>query len=1519
MFRFCGNPLKSSETGRLRAGNCREMRHTVLAALCVLSMAVCGAMSSLARSGVPDRTEDRLVVGVVKLLSAPIDPSRNLLEALAAKHAEVLETGDDFWPKTVDAVMSRKEVQEALEKRVRSNFSENREVYARLTRQLPALADTLAKTLAFDDRGTVDGKPMDEVLRRMRTAPPTAQRALVARATDPSNGASGELVERIASSPEIVSGMESQVLGLRSSNDPKARVLAFRYAVARGLEVADTELSDALDSSDQGVVRAALLRVASFRPDKVAAFAPALRKVMERSGDSDAWAEALRILLSVDPNAATATIERHRGDEAFWLSDRGYAALGAIAAAPGPLSRLRERIADLPLKQMFASGRCDVVAPAVAIWPDLNPTDTATLLTSLLSNIARSQADPPCSVAGIATALDATTSRLGVAADQAYAAALTQEANAATENFDESVSGFRTARDILRSAQATRRAFASDSASLVGLARREKVDSLAAALMEALPSDHPTLSDLRRTLKPDGNGSLSDHIARNKKSITTVLRLTARSDGWTDQELGQLTSLSSNEVDIDVARAAFDDLMLVGYVQGLVDTFDAIMRRRVGPSDTPDELTIRALRGFTRASHLARDRAGLFSRERTGWLLDRLSTEGLRGWVVRAFGERPDSMTIDPKMLDNFLARGVPSKVGSTISICADAATLGPFPDNRLAVLLLEASAAESFQGEDWPPVCVAWLAPSNSDGLTEQGEMLWFLSLRDGTLEATEQPAKQLKTLFQLWSTSKTLALGDLVRRKMATRAAALAPQVGWSIADTSLLRQWDSQLSRDLPDQVWPIRREWLLRAAFLLLLAIPTALFLHLAFWCVLLAAYRRSTRVQTHIFYNPLARKILGFGYVDILLVWIGPLRRLLFAPFAGGMAGDVGRGSFGTKEGPYYPDSQVVKLDRSNLSAGLKVAEREALSGGLKRSTLPIISGLADWKGPTCLFGPSGRGKTSYLRHVLTANASKRTPFVYLRASELGDDVVSTVCSRFPGLGRDTDLIVSLIRSGILDIYVDGLNEVDRELQERIVRFVVDYPTANVFVSSQEVGISLPTKLATYYLLPLTKEQMREFLLSREPSLDADAPLRGQYYSQRVNAYLDELSDEVAEGSDRASADPAHSAIVTSFLATLANPMDLDTAAVLLSLDIDPDPFRLQEQQFRLVDEDCRTKLDRPFPISAFSKSALNAREDNKAEIDWSSFGEYVAILEQRKQVRRTTVDVAGGKAASEYRFRHEKIGDFYLHFALLEADSEKRFSLAGDDRFAGVFDYLARELPGQAADELKEYLLSAALDSNDHRLSDRFLQHLRWRALLDRDDPAWLAQYDTPNGFAAIDEFDRLAAIRDRTEAEMRAARSKIEASRVGSRLLAAKDARGLESAVRELFLKLGAREIATPGGVAPVFELPGFAPLALLCVAGPRAMSAVTRIGLASRASRISERKLVVVNPQTELDPSERDWFQVEEWARSITGDGVGVLSTMALYRLARNDNVEGQPIWSEIARAVDRLDDRLTEEETR
>jgi hypothetical protein len=872
------------------------------------------------------------------------------------------------------------------------------------------------------------------------------------------------------------------------------------------------------------------------------------------------------------------------------------------------------------------------------------------------------------------------TSRLGNAAAAAYAQALGAAATPANSSSDGASDGMETARNILRAASATRRAFTSDPDTLLGLAARDNPHPLVTALIEALSSDDPILPRMRQIFFPKEGESLTDHVARGKRNILTVIRLTARPDGWTARELDQLASLSSNTADPDVAKAAFDALSLAGYERGLVEVFDAIMRSRGSLSDAPDELTFRAIRGFARASTLTRDRTNLYGRERVDWLLDRFPVAGLRGWVVRALAQRPENTTVDQDRFAYLLVRAVASGHGDTTGLCADAATLGPFSGDALAVELLELSQKQDYENEDWAPACVAWLAPTRSaGGLTEHGETFWLLSLRDGTLQTQDPAPKQLATAFELWSQSKGDPNGRLLRRKLATRAAALAPNTGWGASDFKALWDWDSELSGEFVDEVWPVRKAWLLRGGLLLLLGIPSAVFIHLAFWGAMLIAYPRSGRVQTHVFYNPLARKILGLGYVDLLLVWIGPLRRLIFEPFAESMLGELGRVALGAKEGPYYRGSQVAKLDLLDIAVDLREAESAALSGKLENAPTPVLGGLSTWSGPTCLFGPSGRGKTSYLRHVLATMAPTRTPFVYLRASECGDDLVATVCERLPGLGRDTDLIISLVRSGLLDVYVDGLNEVDRTRQEKIVQFVVGNPRANVFVTSQEVGISFPRRLAAYYLLPLTREQMREFLLSREPVLDANAPIRGEAYTKTIDAFLDRLSDEdVAVSAGGSGSVPAHQ-ILMSFLATLANPMDLDTASVLLSLDIEPDPFRLREQQFQLVDEDCRSQLGRPFPIDAFSKSALEARESNKPEIDASSFGEYVAILDQRKQVRRISIRIADGWG-TEYRFRHDKISDFYLHFALMEPDSEKRFELAGDDRFAGLYDYLAREL-----------------------------------------------------------------------------------------------------------------------------------------------------------------------------------------------------------------------------------------------
>src|SRR5262249_8702910 len=207
--------------------------------------------------------------------------------------------------------------------------------------------------------------------------------------------------------------------------------------------------------------------------------------------------------------------------------------------------------------------------------------------------------------------------------------------------------------------------------------------------------------------------------------------------------------------------------------------------------------------------------------------------------------------------------------------------------------------------------------------------------------------------------------------------------------------------------------------------------------------------------------------------------------------------------------------------------------------------------------------------------------------------------------------------------------------------EAIVRFIVDHRAANIFVASQEIGISLPSRIATYYLLPLTRQQMTEFLYSREPILGESAIIRGSAFEQKSVAFIEDLLAQVisAEGDENQEASRRR-ALAANFLSTLANPMDLETAAHLLSLDLEPDPFRLQEQQFRLVDDDCVSRLKRRFPITDFASSVLAARREGKADIGSDQFVEYVAILEERKQVRRVSVPIAGGNSQHHIHFPH---------------------------------------------------------------------------------------------------------------------------------------------------------------------------------------------------------------------------------------------------------------------------------------
>ena len=372
------------------------------------------------------------------------------------------------------------------------------------------------------------------------------------------------------------------------------------------------------------------------------------------------------------------------------------------------------------------------------------------------------------------------------------------------------------------------------------------------------------------------------------------------------------------------------------------------------------------------------------------------------------------------------------------------------------------------------------------------------------------------------------------------------------------------------------------------------------------------------------------------------------------------------------------------------------------------------------------------------------------------------------------------------------------------------------------------------------------------------------------------------------------------------IATLANPMDLDMAAVLLSLDSSRS-ISTREQQFRLVDEDCQADLRRP-PIGAFSKSALEARETASRRSHAAL--RYVAIMEQRKQIRRISLKTAGGYVA-EYDFRHEKVSDFTCI-----SHCWRPISRSGSNWPVRPLRRLVRLFSPRAPPWMPPIAkgIPAVVGSGSTTTAKRPLPAAPALAFsIRRDDPPWLGRYDTPESYAAVEGIrsSRRAARRDPGGDARRALGHRGIAA--GSRILAAKDAQSLKSAVRDLFVKKGAHHSDPRRRRSPV-RIPGFGSLALLCAAGQRALSAVTRGGLISRASRIAERKLVVVNPQPELDPMDRDWSQVEEWARTLTTQDVRVLETRVLFRLAREEGgFADRSFWPKVMQLADPRNDAL------
>ena len=101
-------------------------------------------------------------------------------------------------------------------------------------------------------------------------------------------------------------------------------------------------------------------------------------------------------------------------------------------------------------------------------------------------------------------------------------------------------------------------------------------------------------------------------------------------------------------------------------------------------------------------------------------------------------------------------------------------------------------------------------------------------------------------------------------------------------------------------------------------------------------------------------------------------------------------------------------------------------------------------------------------------------------------------------------------------------------------------------------------------------------------------------------------------------------------------------------------------------------------------------------------------------MERHKMVMKYFLD-EDSKPRTEWHFRHDKIADFFVAQTFLGPDNDKPVKHLGDVRFRGVYLQLARLLPLDDARALERRLIDYAADTQDHTVSDAYIQLLRSR------------------------------------------------------------------------------------------------------------------------------------------------------------------------------------------------------------
>jgi len=782
-------------------------------------------------------------------------------------------------------------------------------------------------------------------------------------------------------------------------------------------------------------------------------------------------------------------------------------------------------------------------------------------------------------------------------------------------------------------------------------------------------------------------------------------------------------------------------------------------------------------------------------------------------------------------------------------------------------------TAAESQSGSaDELRACVALLYDSSAP--------VALLARNWATLQASDR-SKALSALRTLWETPEFTEASSKLKKQIGGVVASAASTEPYSPAAKSSLEWWSDALKIANLPQATQVRTEYQKRWIALLVMAVPLAVALHLALWGVLLFFYPKSKRLQAIVFWNPLVRKALGLGYMDAVMLYVPFARKRLFSPFKASFLNDLVTESAQALDTKAYFTESLVR----HKAAGVGIAVRT------DTNAIPIVHALKNHRGRVLLQGKSGLGKSSFLRNWLLQRARVGDEtIVYLRADQCKKGVEPVIQGRMHDLGSDQKLLRSVIYSGRIFVYIDGYNEVDLSTQEEITSFLASYPDGNILVTSQ-IPLRGLSSIETFELLPLDRSQIAQFLLSRDEVLSADAPVRGEKFREVSRAFLDDTW-----------ARPSSEDEAKAMEEILANPMDLTSVALLLSRGGVPDLFALEQQQFDSVVQ--RMAAQSVFRTLGFSKVLLEQRLKDQEDLSLLPFKPEVAELIYAKLANvRTFTDSSGKASVQEVRFRHDRIRDFFTHFALLALPAAEQAAYATDTRLSGVFPYLAKSMPIQAAEDLRERLLSIAAEVEDHRVADSFVKEYSWRQRLSATDPDWMLSFD----LAAAKEADMHLSEVHHRRAELAsralAYQQQISRCRQFTRLLTETDPVAIVRLAKDTLVALGAVESPTPAAVGPVLSTPGGKGFVLVALAQAEGVRNFHFELLLARLQGIQGNVLAVVNWEANQPPDMRSppaWQSELERCRSR----LAVVTSYTLYEAyrAQVDESRDAKIWEQL-----------------